>query len=80
MTLEKLREAVRSQPFRPFTVCLADGQRFLVRSPEYIWVPPETQRTFYVNESGERDRVIDLLLVTALDFVNGAPKRRRRSG
>jgi hypothetical protein len=78
MTIEQLRKAAYATPFRPFTVCLADGRQVRVRSPEYIWIPPEAQRTFHVASSGEDYRVIDLLLVTSIDFVNGYGARGRR--
>lgn len=79
MTIEQLRKAVKTQPFRPFIICLADGRQFRVRSPEYIWLTPEAQRTFQVAESGEDYRIIDLLMVTSIDFVNGKATRRKKT-
>ena len=76
MTIEQLRKAVNARPFRPFTISLADGRAFRVRSPEYIFLPPKAQRTFIVAESAEDYNIIDLLLVTSIDF-NG--RRRSRS-
>lgn len=76
----RLREAVGAQPFRPFTVSLADGRRLRVRSPEYVWIPPKAQRTFHVaSVSGDEECVIDLLLVTSLAFGNGRTQKRNRS-
>lgn len=83
MTFEQLRKAVRRQPFHPFTISLADGRQFRVRSPEYLLAPPDAQRTFIVAEAGEDYHIVDLLLVTSIDFAkqNGKPRpRRKRSG
>jgi hypothetical protein len=71
MTLDQLRTAIRAQPFRPFTICLADGRSFNVRHPDFVLITPEASRTFVVAESGEDYRIVDLLLVSSLDFVDG---------
>ncbi len=75
MTIEKLREAIQATPFRPFTISLADGRRIHVPSREFLLVPPKAERTFVVAENAEDYRIVDLLLVTTLDFET-APKRR----
>lgn len=69
MTLERLREVATARPFRPFTICLADGRQFRVPSPESLMMSPQAQRTFAVAESDDDYRIFDLLLVTSLDFV-----------
>jgi hypothetical protein len=74
MTLDRLRAAVRAEPFRPFTICLADGRSFHVRHPEFVLITPEAARTFVVAESGEDYRILDLLMVSSLDFVDGTSK------
>ena len=80
MTIDQLRKAARAEPFRPFTISLTDGRRFLVRHPELILIPREASRTFVVAESGEDYSIIDLLLVTSIDFGDGRPKQSRRRG
>lgn len=81
MTIERLRKAARAEPFRPFVVSLADGRRFRVRHPECILITPKASPTFVVAEKGEDYSIIDLLLVTSLDYTNGqttSHRRRRR--
>ena len=80
MTIDQLRKAAKAEPFRRFTVSLADGRRFVVPHPEFIWIPPKASRTFVVAEAGEDYSIIDLLLVTSIDFGNGAGVRRKRQG
>lgn len=77
MTMGQLRKAVEARPFWPFTILLADGRAFRVRSPEYILLPPEAQRTLIVAESAEDCNIIDLLLVTSIDF-NGRSRFRSK--
>ncbi len=73
MTIDQLRMVVKAEPFKPFTVSLADGRRFLVPHPKFVWVPPKASRTFNIAGEGEDQSIIDLLLVTSIDFGNGAP-------
>ena len=77
MTIDRVRQAVRTEPFKPFTLSLTDGRRFRVRHPECIMIPPEASRTVVVAESGENYSIVDLLLVTSIDFGNG--KRHQNS-
>ncbi len=72
MTIEQLRKAAKAEPFKAFTVSLADGRRFRVPHPEFLWIPPQASRTFFVAVEGDGESVIDLLLVTSIDFGNGA--------
>lgn len=80
MTIERLREAVQTKPFRPFSLCLADGRAIRVRGPECVLLPPGAQRTFIVAETGEDYRIIDLLMVTSIDYIPARPRRARPDG
>lgn len=78
MTITQLRDAIRKQPFEPFTICLTDGRKFNVKHPEFVAIAPEGNRIFIVFGPGEHYRVLDAFLVTSLDYVNGKTRRRRR--
>lgn len=83
MTIEQLRGALQSRPFQPFRINLADGRVVAVRSPEFVSMAPKAERTFLVwGSRGEDFMIIDLLLVTSLDFGNGLARGtgRRRTG
>jgi len=67
MTIEQLRQAHRARPFRPFTIHLADGRLFLVRHADFL-SHSESGRTIIVHTDYEAHSVLDLLLVTELDF------------
>ena len=76
MTIEKLRELHRAQPFRPFIMHLADGRSVIVHHPELLAASP-TGRTVVVIEPDDSTHMIDLLLVTDLEVkANGRTKRR----
>jgi hypothetical protein len=76
MTIDKVRDARESEPFVPFTISLGDGRQFYVRHPDAIWITPEATRTIFVSEGGEDYSIIDLLLVTSVDFKKRGPRGR----
>jgi hypothetical protein len=71
MTIEQLRQAHQAQPFAPFSLHLADGKQLEVPHREFL-SRSETGRTVIVHGQGERWNVVDLLLVTRLEFGAGA--------
>lgn len=79
MTTEQLANAYQTKPFRPFTIHLADGRSLPVSSQEFI-MAPQSSRTFVVYQPDGCFHIIDLLLVTGLEFgpMNGGHKRRRK--
>jgi len=70
MTTEQLRSALRSTPFRPFTIRMADGRTFPVAHPDFVAQSP-SGRTAIVFQPDESYSVLDLLLMTELQVSNG---------
>lgn len=75
VTLDQIRDAYNAQPFLPFVLHLADGREILVRSREFIMRAPGG-RTITVYQPDGRANVVDLLLVTDLEFESRTPRRR----
>lgn len=83
MDIQGLREALRRQPFEPFTIRLADGRSLPVPHPEFVAIAP--RRIIVVAEDSSWS-VIEPLLIVSLDYAshdtggeNGGRRRRRRS-
>ncbi len=70
MTGERFRAASRQQPFRPFTIRMADGRAFDVAHPDVV-AQSRSGRTVVVFQSDETYSVLDLLLMHQLQ-VSGA--------
>jgi hypothetical protein len=66
MTVEQMRAALQTRPFRPFIIHLADGRQVPVRNQEFAIMSP-TGRTIIVYQPDDSCNVIDLLLVTDLE-------------
>lgn len=79
MTLEQLRKVYEARPFQPFRLLLADGTKIPVAHPDFLWMPPNAARTFWVAEKDGTARIVDLLLVAAIEVRNGKSTRARHS-
>jgi hypothetical protein len=71
-TAETIREAQRSQPFRPFRLRLIDGTKYEVSHPDWISVPPARRARellFYIvgdDDAENERRWIDLGLISEI--------------
>ena len=72
MTTEQFRATLHQQPFRAFTIRMADGRAFHVAHPDFVALS-KTGRTVIVFEQDEAYSVLDLLLMTELQIGNGRP-------
>jgi hypothetical protein len=80
MTIEQVRHLYNSQPFQPFVIHLADGRAVPVHHREFIMTVP-SGRTILVAQPDDSVNIIDLLLVTDIEFKpnrNGVGKRRKK--
>ena len=80
MTVERFQQVLSAQPFRPFTIHLADGTSIPVSSREFV-APSPSGRTVVVFQADDRMNILDLLLVTNLvvEPSNGhRPRKGRR--
>ena len=78
MTTDQLDAVHKAQPFRPFTIHLADGSSHNVPNPELLWRTPGG-RTVFVSGGGEVVAIIDRLLVTKITTGHGKGPRRKAS-
>jgi hypothetical protein len=66
MKLEQLREFVRAQPFEPFCLVMANGERLLVPHEDFIWIMPN-RRVVQVALPNGASRWVNLQLVAGLE-------------
>ena len=67
MNVEHIRLAREANPFRPFTIHLADGRSHRVPHRDYLSMSPGG-RTHIVYESDEAGHMLDALLITELSI------------
>jgi hypothetical protein len=77
MDLGGIREALRQQPFHPFSMRLADGRALSVTHPEFVAVG--TRRIVVVGHD-DSVNIVEPLLIVSLDFAaNGSSSGRQDS-
>lgn len=74
MTKEAINNPLDAQPFQPFALRLTDGRLISVPHPDFI-VLSQGGRTAVIMGEGEDFSIVDLGLVTALEF--GVPEAGR---
>ena len=79
--MAQLKELVRAQPFEPFCVVMANGERLLVPHEDFIWIMPN-RRVVQVALPNGASRWVNLQLVAGLEKPlaagKGAGSRRKR--
>jgi len=79
MKIEKIREALHAQPFRPFWVHLADGGRLPVEHEDFVALEP-AGREMVVYLPDNSHHIVDMMLVTRLEVKarNGVSLKKKR--
>ncbi len=70
MTVEQFRSTLRQQPFRPFTIRMADGRSFDVGHPDFLAQSP-SGRTVIVFHRDDSYSILDLLLMSEIEVSAG---------
>ena len=70
MRIAELRKVIRAQPFRPFTLHLADGREFPIDHPEFFLIS-RNERTLVVADTDGSVEIVDPPLVTSLTIPDG---------
>jgi hypothetical protein len=80
MKIEKIREVLHAQPFRPFWIHLADGGRLRVEHEDFVALAP-SGRELIVFQRDDSHQVVDVMLVTRLEVKagNGAGLKKKPS-
>ena len=77
MKIEKVREVLHAQPFRPFWIHFADGGRIPVAHEDFVAIDP-TGREMLVYLPDGRHQIVDVMLVTRLETKgNGVTKKKQ---
>jgi hypothetical protein len=66
MTAEQFRQVREANPFRPFTIHLADGRTFRVPHCDFVSQSP-AGRTILVYRGDNAFSILDLYLITELE-------------
>jgi len=62
-TKEQVRDAMHAQPFRAFTVFLADGRSYTVKHPDFIAIPASPRGRDLMIYDDQGSHFIDMGLI-----------------
>lgn len=72
MAPDKIREALRILPFRPFVIEIAGGKRVPVKHPDYAHLSPNGRTLIVYTNDDDAMEMIDVLLVSNVSY--GTPR------
>jgi hypothetical protein len=72
MNLEAVRQAIRRQPFRPFSLRLVDGREMPVPHPEFVAISGRT--VIITNAVNEAYAIVEPLLIVSIEYPQTAPE------
>jgi hypothetical protein len=67
MQPQAIKEAAHAQPFKPFTIHLADGREARVPAPDFMSIHPKGRLLVVFTETGGV-RNIDMAMITEISF------------
>jgi hypothetical protein len=68
MNPNDLRMALKSSPFHPFLIRMADGRTFEIHHPDFLLVGPDNRIAFAYPMTGGNFSMLDIMLMTELSF------------
>lgn len=77
MTVQSLMDVIDADPFRPFTLRLADGRSIRVENPHMVAFLGTGRTLFVAHPKTDHFELVDLLLINSV-VVNGGEEGRRR--
>ena len=78
MAPDKVREALRVLPFKPFVVELAGGKRVTVKHPDYAQLSPAGRTLIVFTNDDDAMETIDVFLISNLSYPGKSPTSARR--
>jgi hypothetical protein len=78
MTIDQIRKVHQAKPFQQFRIHLADSRAIDVTHPELLAVNEPGRTIIVVTGDESLYEVVDLLLVTSLEVLNGHTRSRKR--
>lgn len=79
MKAQEIRDAMNANPFRRFTLHLANGRKLRVEHRDFISVNP-AGRTVIVHSLDDTWEAVDVPLINSIDFHASKNGRKRRRG
>jgi hypothetical protein len=70
---ERVRELLRSSPFQPFVIRMADGRQFKIEDPEFVLAPGTSVPQVTVEEKNGRQHALSARQITSIERLAPPP-------
>jgi hypothetical protein len=77
MAPDRIREALRAAPFRPFVVEISGGKKVAVRHPDYTQLSPSGRTLVIFTDDQDSMEMPDVFLISNLTFATGPAGKRK---
>jgi hypothetical protein len=68
MEVSAIREAMHRQPFRPFSLRLADGRELFVPHPDFVALSP--RQVVVIHHQDESTAILEPLLIVSVEYMS----------
>jgi hypothetical protein len=75
-----IREAMHQQPFRPFSLRLADGRTIDIPHPDFIAIAGNGRRFVVFNATNDAMSILEPLLVVSIEYAATEPGTGPQTG
>jgi hypothetical protein len=73
MDVNAIREAMYTEPFRPFRLRLADGRELNIPHPDFIAVAPNGRRVVVFSHPDDSLSILEPLLIVSVEVPAASP-------
>ena len=77
MVIQSIREFNRAVPFKPYEICMASGERYVVPHPDFASVSPKGSFVIVYGRN-ERPHHLSALVIERASPLNGHHHRKPR--
>ena len=74
MAPDRIRQLIRTIPFKPFTVELGSGKRVFAKHADYVSLSP-AGRTLVIHDDDDNMEIIDVFLITNVSVPETDPAK-----
>jgi hypothetical protein len=75
MVIESIRKFNRTVPFKPYAICMANGERYTVPHPDFVSISPKGSFVI-VFDKNEHPYHLSTLLIESASPLNGHHRRK----
>lgn len=65
----RIRDLLRTAPFRPFVICMADGRDYRIEHPDFVLAAASDVPQITIEDPDGRQHYLSALLITSIEHT-----------